>query len=221
MIFSDHGFCSIKQEVQLSRYLMEMGWTCRAEKLQHPLSIDPARSRAYCLIPGRIFVNLSGREPQGIVPLEKYQQTREQLVDDLMKLHDPAGRPVIRKVLMRENVYWPSGGDGVCSLLPEQVATADGTFGKAADLIAVPYDGYDLKLGLADNVVFKRTELRGMHTYEDACMLARGIDLPDDNLEIMMLARTILERLQVTPPADMDGSGNALTPDLLTALTGA
>ena len=221
MIFSDHGFCRIKQEVQLSRYLVEMSWTCTAEKPQHPLSIDPARSQAYCLIPGRIFVNLSGREPQGVVPLEKYQETREQLVDDLMKLRDPNGRGVIRKVLMREDIYWPAGSEGVCTLPAEHVATADGTFGRAADLIAVPYDGYDLKLGLGDNVVFKRTELGGMHTYEDACIVARGIDLPDDNLEIMMLARPLLERLQVTPPADMDGSGSAFTPDLLTTLAGA
>ena len=212
MIFSDHGFCAIKQEVLLSRYLVELGWTSTADKLQHPLSIDPVKSRAYCLIPGRIFVNLSGREPQGIVPLEKYQETREQLVDDLMMLRDPNGRPVIRKVLQREDIYWSSGCDGVSSLSPEQVAMADGTFGKAADLIAVPYDGYDLKLGLADKVVFKRTELEGMHTYEDACLVARGIDLPDDKLEIIMLARAILEKMQLKPPADMDGSGNAFTP---------
>lgn len=212
MIFSDHGFCAIKQEVLLSRYLVESGWTCTAEKLQHPLSIAPAKSRAYCLIPGRIFVNLSGREPQGIVPLEKYQETREQLVDDLMTLRDPDGQPVIRKVLKREDIYWSSGCDGISSLSPEQVATADGTFGKAADLIAVPYDGYDLKLGLADKVVFKRTELEGMHTYEDACIVARGIDLPDDHLEIIMLARAILEKMKVKPPASMDGSGNAFSP---------
>jgi len=212
MIFSDHGFCSIKQEVQLSRYLVELGWTCAMEKPQHPLSIDPARSRAYCLIPGRIFVNLAGREPKGIVPLEQYQQTREQLVTDLMKLHDPEnGQPVIMKVLMREEVYWPSGSNSIRTLSAEQVARADGTFGKAADLIAVPYDGYDLKLGLADDVVFKRTQLEGMHTYEDAFIAARGFDLHDNNLEIMMLARPILEKLQVEPPADMDGSGDALT----------
>jgi predicted AlkP superfamily phosphohydrolase/phosphomutase len=211
MIFSDHGFCAIKQEVQLSRYLVELGWTVAAEKLQHPLSIDPAKSRAYCLIPGRVYVNLAGREPQGTVPLDQYQQTREQLSADLMKLRDPAGQPVIRKVLMREDIYWSSGCDGISALSPEQVATADGTFGKAADLIAVPYDGYDLKLGLADNVVFKRTELEGMHTYEDACLIARGIDLPDDNLEIIMLARKILERMQLKVPANMDGSGNAFT----------
>lgn len=214
LIFSDHGFCPIKQEVQLSRYLIEKGWTAPAAQIQHPLSIDPGQSRAYCMIPGRIFINLSGREPGGIVPVDAYQQVREQIADDLMQLRDPDnGDLVIRKVIMREEVYWPSGSQGPLRAAPEEIARMDGTFGRAADLIAIPYDGYDLKLGLAGKALFQKTELEGMHTYDDAFMVARGVELPENNLEIFMLTRVILEKLGVTPPADMDGAGNAITPD--------
>lgn len=212
MILSDHGFCSIKHEVQLSRYLVETGWTQPQPKVEHPLSIDPTKSRAYCLIPGRIFVNLAGREPGGIVSLDEYDQVRQALAADLMKLRDTqSGEPVIRKVVMREDVYWPRGSQGVGSLSPEAVAQADGTFGRAADLIAIPHDGYDLKLGLGGSDIFRRTELEGMHTYDDAFMVARGIDLTKENLEIMMSARLILRNLNVEPTADMDGSGDGLT----------
>jgi predicted AlkP superfamily phosphohydrolase/phosphomutase len=213
MIFSDHGFCPIKQEVQLSRYLIETGWTTPAAQIQHPLSIDPGKSRAYCLIPGRIFVNLAGREPGGIVPLEEYQQTRLQLKEDLLKLQAPeTSEPVIQKVLLREELYWPDGSGGVNQTTPDQVAQAHGAFGQAADLIAIPYDGYDLKLGLAGQTVFQRTELEGMHTYHDATMICRGVEIPSENLEILMLARPILQCLGVEPPADMDGMGDAVTP---------
>ena len=213
MIFSDHGFYPIKQEVQLSRYLIETGWTTPAAQIQHPLSIDPETSRAYCLIPGRIFVNLKGREPGGIVPLEEYQQTRLKLKEDLLQLQDPeTSEPVIRKVLMREELYWPQGSRGVHQVAPEQVAQAQGAYGQAADLVAIPYDGYDLKLGLAGQTLFQRTELEGMHTYHDATMICRGVELPNENLEILMLARPILQRLGVEPPADMDGVGDAVTP---------
>jgi predicted AlkP superfamily phosphohydrolase/phosphomutase len=213
MIFSDHGFCPIKYEVQLSRYLVELGWTCTSKKPSHPLSIDPTKSRAYCLIPGRIFINLAGREPEGIVPVEQYQQMREQLATDLMKLQDPkTGEAVIRKVLMREQLYWPAGSHGIQAMSPEQVAQADSTFGKAADLIAIPHDGYDLKLGLADSTVFKKTELEGMHTYDDAFMVSRGINLSEDNLEIMMLAKYVLKKIGVEPPKDMDGAQDAISP---------
>ncbi len=214
LIFSDHGFCGIKYEVQLSRYLIEMGWTQPAEKMQHPLSIDPANSRAYCTIPGRIHVNLAGREPGGIVSVEDYQKTRLALADDLMKLRDPdTNDPVIRKVVMREDMYWPSGSQGVCDMTPEECARADGTFGKAADLVAIPYDGYDLKLGLGGDKVFQKTALEGMHTYHDAFMVAQNVELPE-NLEIMQIARPILEKLGVAVPENMDGAGNAVTPEM-------
>jgi len=214
LIFSDHGFCPIKQEVQLSRYLVETGWTVPAEPIRHPLSIDSAKSRAYCLIPGRVYVNLKGREPGGIVPPEEYQQVRQQLSRDLLELREPnTGEKVIRKVLTREEIYWPSGCRGIQKMEPLEAARQEGTFGKAADLIAIPYDGYDLKLGLAGKTLFQKTELEGMHTYHDAFMVARGVELPKDNLEISMLARPILERLGVEPPADMDGIGEAITPE--------
>jgi len=213
MIFSDHGFCALKQEVQLSRYLVQTGWTIPAETIKHPLSIEPSKSRAYCLIPGRIYINLQGREPGGIVPLEEYQQTREQLTNDLLKLQDPdTGSQVIRKVIPREDIYWPSTSHGPLDLPPAQVATHDGTFGRAADLIAIPFDGYDLKLGLAGKTIFQKTQLEGMHTYHDAFVIARHVDLPTDNLEIMMLTQAILKKLAVEPPVDMDGIGKAVTP---------
>lgn len=215
LIFSDHGFCRIEQEVHLSRYLVETGWTTPAAKLEHPLSIDPARSRAYCLIPGRLFINLAGREPAGIVQPQEYDAVRRELTEQLLSLKDTAtGRAVIRKVLTKEQLYWPSGSAGPQLTDPLDVARAGGVYGRAADLIAVPYDGYDLKLGLASDKIFVRTELEGMHTYHDACILTRGIELPTDDLEIMMLARPILQKLGIEAPEDTDGCGSAVTPNL-------
>jgi len=213
LIFSDHGFCSIKQEVQLSRVLIDRGWTTPVENPTHPLSIDPSRSRAYCLIPGRIFVNLQGREPGGIVPLDQYQNIRKELAADLLQLKDPdTNESVIDRVFMREELYWSDQGQSRGQLTPEQVARSDGTFAKAADLVAIPKDGYDLKLGLNSEKIFGRSEMEGMHTYHDAFLVARGVDLPADNLEILMLTRCILQRLNVKPPDDMDGIDQAVTP---------
>lgn len=215
MIFSDHGFCGIKEEVQLSRYLIETGFTKPAASIGHPLSIDPEHSRAYCLIPGRIYVNLKGREPGGIVPLEEYEQTRRQLAEVLLQLRAPnSDEPVIKKVLMREEVYWPKGCGGVCPESGRQEALAEGIYGQSPDLIAIPHDGYDLKLGLAGQVIFQKTELEGMHTYDNAFIISRGAALPPGELEILMLARIIMQGLHVEPPADMDGQGGGLTPPI-------
>ncbi len=202
MIMSDHGFCPIKYEVQLSKHLIDTGWTALADEVRSPLSFDPERTKAYCMIPGRIYVNVAGREPGGIVPVEEYDTVRHALAADLLSLRDPDGLPVIRKVVPREQLYWPEGKSA-----PDAAHRSPGgppPYAMAPDLIAIPHDGYDLKMGLAAPEVFTRTVLEGMHTYADALCFARHIDLPADDLEIRQLAGPIFRTLGVDTPASFD-----------------
>lgn len=202
IVLSDHGFCPIKYEVQLSRYMVDAGWTRPLDPAVSPLSFDPAATRAYALIPGRIYVNLRGRAPAGCVEPQQYDQVRRQVTADLLKLRDPQGERVIKVVLTREQLYWPKGCDGPtdspgpAGLLPPYSA--------APDLVAVPYDGYDLKLGLTAPDIFVNTQLEGMHTYHDAVLITRNVSVPEGDFEIRRLAGPILETLGVEPPADMD-----------------
>jgi len=202
VVLSDHGFCEILHEVQLSRYLVETGWTTPAKEVAGPLSFDPGRTKAYTLIPGRIYVNLRGREAQGCVPIEEYQQVRQAVADDLMRLRDPKGRPVIRKVLKREEIYWPAGqaGPDAAAWAPPELPP----YSAAPDLVAVPFDGYDLKLGLTSPEIFVNTQLEGMHTYHDALLLTRNVRVPEGDFEIRQLAGVILETLGAAVPSDMD-----------------
>ncbi|KPK78924.1 MAG: hypothetical protein AMJ81_14350 [Phycisphaerae bacterium SM23_33] len=202
MIISDHGFCPIRYEVQLSRYLVEAGWTVPTERVTGPLSIDPARSKAFCLIPGRIYVNVRGREAAGCVAPQEYQHVRQEIADDLLALRDPQGRPVIRAVLKREQVYWPSGSQGPDA--SAALALGLPPFGMGPDLLAIPHDGYDLKMGLAAPELFLNTQLEGMHTYSDAFFLGRGVEPPEGDLEIRQLAGAILQKLSVPVPQELD-----------------
>jgi len=206
LVLSDHGFCPIKHEVQLSHHLVETGWTVPASSPpRHPLDIDPQKSRAYSLIPGRIYVNLKGREPSGIVPPDEFNSVRDELAKELMALRAPNGDPVIEKVVRREELYWPAGADGPEPEMPlAKLLATDTAFGQAADLIAIPFDGYDLKMGLASPETFIRTELEGMHTFDDAVIMARGVELPESRFAILNLTRQILRALDVAPPEDLD-----------------
>jgi len=202
MILSDHGFCPINYEVQLSRHLIDTGWTVPAEPVRSPLSFDPARSRVFCMIQGRIYVNLRGREAAGCVAPEQYEQVRADVTADLLSLRDPQGEPVIRAVLKREQIYWPRGRSA-----PDPAGAAAGSlppYAAAPDLVAVPYDGYDLKMGLNASEVFLRTQLEGMHTYHDALVFTRGVDLPGGDLEIRQLAGPILRTCGVDAGEDLD-----------------
>jgi len=86
----------------------------------------------------------------------------------------------------------------------EQLLRTDTSFGRAPDLIAIPYDGYDLKMGLGAPETFANTELQGMHTYGDALIIARGVELPSQRFSILNVTRHIVSALGVDPPEDMD-----------------
>jgi len=205
-VMSDHGFCTLKSEVQLSRFLIERGWTALGGGTpKHPLDIDPGKSRVYSLIPGRIYVNVRGREPAGIVSPEDYDKVRAEVTAELLALRAPNGDKVIRKVLKREELYWPDGADAPNpDMSVGELLETDSAFGLAADLIAVPFDGYDLKMGLAQSEVYVSTELEGMHTYHDALILARGVELPSERFSIYNVTRHMLRSMDVEPPGDMD-----------------
>jgi len=218
MIVSDHGFEPIKQEVQLSRHLVDRGWTVLGGgPVRHPLDFDPSRTRAYTLIPGQIYVNLRGREPGGIVPPEEYEAVRSAVAKDLMDLKDPAsGAPVIRRILRREEFLWPAGRRGPCPDMPlRERLFGDPVYALAPDLVAEGHCGYDLKMGLARQVCFERTELEGMHTVHDAALLVRGMEAPAGlatasprragRPSILQCASMVLGRLGLAAP-DMDGA---------------
>ncbi len=56
---------------------------------------------------GNIFINLKGREPEGIVePGAEYEQLCQEIAERLMRLVDPeTGKPVVARVHRREELY--------------------------------------------------------------------------------------------------------------------
>lgn len=87
-MLSDHGFCSIKKEVSLNNYLVDAGILKFRNSQPKNLTNMHAESLAYSLIPGRVFLNLEGREPNGSVPSEKYEEVREKLTEVLLNLRE-------------------------------------------------------------------------------------------------------------------------------------
>ncbi|MGQ9458777.1 MAG: alkaline phosphatase family protein [Anaerolineae bacterium] len=192
LVLSDHGFCGIDQEVYVNRWLADQGWLRLRNVPPDPqkgvLEVDPA-SRAYSLDPGRVFVNLKGREPTGGVEPTDYDAVREEIAAAALDLRDPErGTPFFRRAFRREELY-------------------HGPFlEQAADLILAPYDGYDPKGPLyKETLTFRGDTLVGMHTYDDAFCLAVGQPLAERRFSIVDLAPTILTVLGVPIPPEMDG----------------
>ncbi len=187
LLLSDHGFTTLNKEVSLNRWLYDLGllrW-----KTMPPQSLKDLhpQSKAYALYPGRLFVNLKGREKEGSVAAgTEYEEVRAFLRSALLKLRDEEGNPVIKEVIIREELSGHAAG------IPDLKESA-ADLNRLPDLLAAPYDGYDLKGRLWDERIFEKTIFNGMHTFDDAFVLGQGIVLPERRLSIKDLADVILD----------------------------
>jgi predicted AlkP superfamily phosphohydrolase/phosphomutase len=188
IVMSDHGFCTLKREVYLNKFLEDRGYLAYKPGEAKSLGdIDPARTRAFTLDPGRVFINLQGREAEGSVSREQYAGLRDELRKGLLALTDEGGNRVIKDVFTREEIY---SGDNL---------------GAAADLIVNPIDGYDPKGAFGKKALTGKGPIVGMHTYDDAMLFIRGRNLKAEGASVIDVAPTILELMEVDIPADFDG----------------
>lgn len=189
-IVADHGFRRIQIEVCVNAILEEAGWlTMRPEivdaaQRQDLSGISPAATRAFCLDPGRIYLNVKGRQPEGIVPAHQRRETAEALREILetWKIRVPwsaVPTPVFERVSLREEIY-------------------EGPFlGLAPDLVGVPAEGMDLKGVFGMPGVSRLREFTGMHSYNDAFLYRRAPHPLPENPGLRDLARPILDQLGI------------------------
>jgi predicted AlkP superfamily phosphohydrolase/phosphomutase len=110
---SDHGFGSFQRGVHLNTWLHDHGYLAlRPGSSPGPeagdflRAVDWSRTRAYAIGLGSLYVNLQGREAQGIVPAGDVDALKSEIGAGLTGLADPArGRRAIRSVCAREQVY--------------------------------------------------------------------------------------------------------------------
>ncbi|HEY0603497.1 MAG TPA: alkaline phosphatase family protein [Herpetosiphonaceae bacterium] len=190
VILSDHGFCTIKQEVYVNTWLHDAGYLDYAVEQPKSLADMAGSSVAYSLDPGRIFLNVRGREPQGrIEPGAEYERLRREIAEAALGMADPAtGEPMVERVYTREELY-------------------QGPYAETgADLVLAMRDGYDPKGPFGKpQLTFKGNSLVGMHTTPDALLYIQGLRGVEQRPHITDVAPTLLDLLEVPTPKDMDG----------------
>lgn len=190
VILSDHGFCTIKQEVYVNTWLHDAGYLDYAVEQPKSLADMAGSSVAYSLDPGRIFLNVRGREPQGRVePGEEYERLRREIAEAALSMTDPAtGELMVERAYTREELY-------------------QGPYAETgADLVLAMRDGYDPKGSFGKpQLTFKGSSLVGMHTTPDALLYIQGLRGVEQRPYITDVAPTLLDLLEVPTPKDMDG----------------
>ncbi len=107
LVMSDHGFCNFRRQFNLNTWLRETGYIQPrgASGILSP-SINWTRTKAYGLGLNGLYLNLAGRERDGIVTPPERDALMDELTTKLLAVRDPLdNRPVIKRVYRREEVY--------------------------------------------------------------------------------------------------------------------
>ena len=181
VVGSTHGFTRLRYDVYCNEWLEREGWLSYDDDNHGALSDIDDDTRAYSLVPGRFYLNVEGREPNGVVAESEYEAVRSELQAELEAWEGPNGKPVAKRVVERETVF---RGDH------DEIAP---------DLVVIPNDGFDLKSGFRphDTVFDTEGPRTGMHTFEDAALF---VDHPDANVEdadLLDVTPTLLRLLDV------------------------
>lgn len=127
IVLSDHGFSTFRRAVNLNRMLINHGFLVPLPQFQEDAGnlrtledffqgdqsqfftwVDWSKSKAYALGLGQIYLNLEGRESQGIVkPGEEEAQVKRELTEILLSYRDPEydDAPVIKAVYDGKEIY--------------------------------------------------------------------------------------------------------------------
>ncbi|RMG46477.1 MAG: nucleotide pyrophosphatase [Acidobacteria bacterium] len=202
MVISDHGFTSFRRGVNLNAWLHQNGYLVLKEgadgSAEWLRDVDWSRTRAYALGLTGMYLNIKGREAQGIVePGEEAEALKQELIARLSGLVDEEGEAIaIREVFDTAKLY-------------------DGPYlGNAPDLLIGYNHGYrvswDCASGVVNGPVFEDNvkAWSGDHCVDPRLVpgvffCSEPIDRSDPAL--IDIAPTALELFGLRPPKHMDG----------------
>lgn len=201
LVVSDHGARRLEGGIRINEWLIRNGYLVLREPPPSPTSLKPsmvdwARTTAWAAggYYGRVFLNVAGREPQGIVAPSDYDSVRSRLAGELEAITDDAGQPLQNTAHRPEDLY------------PERE-------GLPPDLIVYFGD-------LAWRAIGQVGTDGALHTFENdtgpdhANHAQHGVFVMRDPsgrrgdagvVDILDVAPTIYDALQLTPPPGLTG----------------
>ena len=111
VVMSDHGFSSWRRAFHLNTWLRENGYLVPKDPARKVDSgyfsnVDWSKTRAYALGLNGLYINLRGREANGIVDPGKRRALMEELSDKLLAYKDPkTGESAITRMYISDDFY--------------------------------------------------------------------------------------------------------------------
>lgn len=112
LVVSDHGARPLIGGFCLNEWLVSTGYLVLQQRPDTPKPLDEAavdwsHTRAWGAggYYGRLFLNVRGREPQGVIAPTDYEHTRAVLAEQLRSLPGPDGQSLGNRVFMPQQIY--------------------------------------------------------------------------------------------------------------------
>jgi predicted AlkP superfamily phosphohydrolase/phosphomutase len=112
MVVSDHGARKMDGGICFNEWLIKEGYLTLKEYPSRPTSIsdveiDWSRTMAWGDggYYGRLFMNVKGREPQGIINPGDYERIRFELIEKIEAIEDPEGKNIGSRAYRPEDLY--------------------------------------------------------------------------------------------------------------------
>jgi predicted AlkP superfamily phosphohydrolase/phosphomutase len=182
IILSDHGFCTVKSEIYINWWLEEAGYlTYKTSGKKAMSNIDWETTRAFCMDPGRVYINVRGRGAE-------YNDLQNKLINELKEISiSGSDEPIVRNVYTNQELFH---GD-------------QAQYGP--DLVIDSNWGYDIKGFHGRDALTGKGPINGMHTYEDAMVYIRGQNIVENDPSVIDFLPTVFDLMKLPTPADVDG----------------
>jgi predicted AlkP superfamily phosphohydrolase/phosphomutase len=112
LVMSDHGAQAMQGGICVNDWLIEHGYLVLADQPPGIVSlelceVDWGQTQAWGAggYYGRIFLNIQGREPQGVITPERVGQVLDQLSAELEAIRDPEGRVLHTRAYRPDELY--------------------------------------------------------------------------------------------------------------------
>lgn len=203
MIFSDHGFTSFERAVSINTWLVENKFMTLTndynEKDEGALFkfVDWSKTKAYSAGFAGIYINLKGREGQGIVEKAEKEEVINDIIKKLEDFKDPKNnQKIITHAYKREEIYY-------------------GNYVKDAPDIVIGFEpGYRMSWqsaigGLTQEIITDNLKKwNGDHIVDPLHVLGvlfTNFKTNNENPSLVDIAPTVLSLLNLDIPKEIDG----------------
>ncbi|HKJ39282.1 MAG TPA: alkaline phosphatase family protein, partial [Anaerolineales bacterium] len=195
-VLSDHGFASFDNKVHLNRWLLDEGFlSLNNGNTSGDLSnVDWKNTRAYSVGLNSIYLNIQGRERNGIVAPDSIEGTLNEIKDKLINWKNSNGDSIVEKARLKHEVfsgpYTRLGPDLVVGYAAGYRSSAETGLGKIPETVMEPNNdhwGADhcMDADIVPGVIFANRDLRdfGNISFRDIPFLAIGKHLDQSHVK--------------------------------------